>query len=110
MKKGLIPYLMRREVAEDGGVSDGEGDHLLVRVGLDHHRLQDVPDRVERVLGQVGRGQGAPPLLVVPHLVGLIAIGRLGLGVDPCGWRSGCLGLSWIRGGVKLTGQMPVSE
>ena len=62
---------MRREVAKDGGVADGEGDHLLLRVGLDHHRLQDVPDRVERVLGQVGRGQGAPPLLVVPHLVGL---------------------------------------
>ena len=95
MKQGLIPYLMRREVAKDGGVADGEGDHLLLRVGLDHHRLQDVPDRVERVLGQVGRGQGAPPLLVVPHLVGLTGIGRLGLGGDPCGWRTGvldCLG------------------
>lgn len=68
---------MRREVAKDGGVADGEGDHLLLRVGLDHHRLQDVPDRVERVLGQVGRGQGAPPLLVVPHLVGLNRISVL---------------------------------
>ena len=72
---------MRREVAKDGGVADGEGDHLLLRVGLDHHRLQDVPDRVERVLGQVGRGQGAPPLLVVPHLVGLI-IGSRYLGSE----------------------------
>ena len=69
---------MGGEVAEDGGVADGEGDHLLVRVRLDHHRLQDVPDRVERVPRQVGGRQRPPSLLVVPHLVVLGSFWELG--------------------------------
>ena len=60
--------LVGGEVAEDGGVADGERDHLLVGVRLDHHRLQDVADRVEGVPRNVGGGQGLPSLLVVPHL------------------------------------------
>ena len=67
------------EVAKDGGVADGERDHLLVGVRLDDHRLQDVADRVERVLGNVGGRQGLPSLLVVPHLA---AVGTWGLGLD----------------------------
>ena len=67
---------MGGEVAEDGGVADGEGDHLLVGVGLDLHRLEDVADRVEGVPRQVGGAQRPPPLLVVPHL-GLGVSGRV---------------------------------
>ena len=75
----MNPSLVGCEVAKDCGVADGERDHLLVGVRLDDHRFQDVADRVERVLGNVGGRQGLPSFLVVPHLA---ALGTWGLGLE----------------------------
>ena len=51
------------EVAKDRGVPDGEGDHLLGRVGLQVHLLEDVPYGVESLFRQL-RGLDVPSLLL----------------------------------------------
>ena len=63
------------EVLVDGGVAQGEGDHLLVRVGSEDHGLHHVADGVEGVLGD-HRGVHLPVSARLAAVLGVEAIGH----------------------------------
>lgn len=63
-----------------GGLTDGEGDHLFVGVGVNLEVFHDVPDGVERVAG-VARGPHVPRLQLA-HLW-LALVGSSSVGPSP---------------------------